>query len=89
MSNSDDPFSAFKEKLDNEYKWPTTYMFKFVVPSTKAPELRAILLAESVQTKPSKNGKYISFTMKRRMKSSDEVIEIYAKAKEIEGLIAL
>lgn len=84
-----DSFKAFKEKLDNEHKWPTTYMFKFVVPSAKAPELKAILSKESFQTKSSKNGKYVSFTMRKLMKSSDEVVAIYLKAKHIEGLIAL
>lgn len=89
MSNPKESLEAFKEKLDSEHKWPTTYMFKFVVPSAKSSELRAILSTESLQTKLSKNGKYTSFTMKKRMKSSEEVIEIYMKAKDIEGLIAL
>lgn len=84
-----DSFKAFKEKLDLEHKWPTTYMFKFVVSSARAPELRAILATESLKTKPSKNGKYISFTMEKLMKSSDEVVEIYTKTRHIEGLIAL
>lgn len=82
-------FKAFKEKLDVEHSWPTTYMFKFVVPSAKANELKAIFSKESLQTKDSKTGKYVSFTMKKLMNSSDEVIGIYMKAKEIEDLIAL
>ncbi len=89
MADPRDSYKAFKEKLDSEHKWPTTYMFKFVVPSAKAPELRAWLSKESLHTKSSKNGKYISFTMKKVMKSSDEVVEIYIKARHIEGLMAL
>lgn len=84
-----DSFKAFKEKLDNEHKWPTTYMYKFVVPSAKVSELKTILPTESFQSRPSKNGKYVSCTMKKRMNSSDEVVEIYMKVKSIEGLIAL
>ena len=82
-------FMAFKEKLDSEHKWPSTYMFKFVVPKAKAHELKAIFLKESLQTKDSKTGKYVAFTMKKLMNSSDEVIEIYRRTSEIEGLIAL
>ena len=82
-------FKAFKEKLDSEYKWPSTYMFKFVVPKAKTHELKTIFSKESLQTKDSKTGKYVAFTLKKLMNSSDEVIEIYMKAKEIEDLIAL
>jgi len=82
-------FDAFKEKLDREHNWPTTYLFKFVVPSAKAEELKEIFVKESIQTKDSKSGKYVSFTIKKLINSSDEVIEIYIKAGEIEGLIAL
>ena len=82
-------FKAFQEKLDNEHKWPSTYMFKFVVPKVKANELKAILSKESLQTKDSKTGKYVAFTMKKLMNSSDEVIEIYRRIGKIEGLIAL
>jgi putative lipoic acid-binding regulatory protein len=84
-----DSSKAFKEKLDNEHKWPTTYMFKFVVPSAKVSELKAILSTETLQTKTSKNGKYVSFTLKKYMKSSDEVVDIYMNTRKIEGLIAL
>lgn len=82
-------FKAFKEKLDNEHSWPATYMFKFVVPNTKTHELKTIFAKESFQTKDSKTGKYVSFTMKKLMNSSDEVIEIYMRVREVEGLIAL
>jgi len=82
-------FEDFKEKLDDEHNWPTTYMFKFVVPSNKFSELKAIFPKEPLNVKSSKNGKYTSFTIKKYINSSDEVIEIYLKARKIEGLIAL
>ena len=84
-----DSFKAFKTKLDKEHKWPTIYMFKFVVPSNKSLELRKVFAEESMQTKQSKNGNYVAFTMKKLMRSSDEVVEIYMKARKIEGVIAL
>lgn len=82
-------FEDFKEKLDNEHKWPTTYMFKFVVPSNKIDELKEILQKEPIIVKNSKNRKYASITLKKHIEYSDEVIEIYLKVRKIEGLIAL
>ena len=84
-----DSFKAFQEKLDNEHKWPTEYMFKFVVPKSRVDEIRGIFGKEALTFKNSKAGNYVAFTMKKRMNSSDEVIEIYKKAEKIEGLIAL
>lgn len=82
-------FEAFKEKLDNEYNWPTTYMFKFVVPIMNESEFRALFPGFVFETKHSKTGKYISFTTKRKMRSSDEIVNIYVQANKIEGIIAL
>ncbi len=85
----DGSFDAFKEKLDNEHSWPATYMFKFVVPVAKESEFRDIFPSFNFETKHSKTGKYISFTMKKEMQSSEGVVEIYLRAKKIKGLIAL
>ncbi len=84
-----DSFQDFKDKLDQEHKWPCDYMFKFVAPSAKADEVRAIFQKETLIPKLSKAGNYISFTMEKRINSSDEVVEIYLQAKKIEGLIVL
>ena len=89
MSDPKDSYQDFKEKLDNEHKWPTTYMFKFVVPSSNVSELKGVLSGEALQEKPSKSGKYVSITLQKRMNSSDEVVDIYMKTKHVEGLIAL
>jgi hypothetical protein len=84
-----DSYHDFKEKLDFEHQWPTVYMFKFVVPSEKVQEFHGIFEEESLQSKKSKSGKYASFTLKKMMSSSQEVVEIYLKARKIEGIIAL
>ena len=82
-------FDAFKEKLDNEYSWPATYMFKFVVPTATSIEVTALFPKDSLDTKPSKNGKYLALTMKRLVNSSAEVVEVYKSVSSIKGLIAL
>ena len=84
-----DSFKAFKEKLDQEHSWPGIYLFKFVVPTAKQKEVREKFPHESFTEKKSKAGNYISFTLKKNIKSSDEVVDIYLKAQEIDGLIAL
>ena len=86
---SKDSIETFKEKLDKEHKWPCSYMFKFIAPATKTEEVKAMFSKENLIEKTSKAGNYISFTMKKHMKSSDEVIEIYRQANKIEGLIVL
>jgi putative lipoic acid-binding regulatory protein len=84
-----DSYKDFKEKLDDVHKWPTTYMFKFVVPSAKAQEFTLLFSKETLDSKPSKKGNYVAFTVKKLVKSSDEVVDIYIAAKNINGLIAL
>lgn len=84
-----DSFKAFKEKLDNEHNWPAIYMFKFVVPIAKAGELRQLFNKEKLQSKNSKAGNYVAFTLKKQINSSDEVIATYLKADKVEGLIAM
>jgi putative lipoic acid-binding regulatory protein len=64
-------------------------MFKFVVPSNKVEEFQVLFDQESMQSKESKGGNYLSFTIKKMISSSQEVVEIYLKAKKIEGIIAL
>jgi len=84
-----DSFKAFRDKLDQEHSWPGIYLFKFVVPRAKKAELIEEFPEESFSEKQSKSGNYISFSLKKTIHSSDEVIEMYIRAKKIEGLIAL
>jgi hypothetical protein len=84
-----DSVKAFKEKLDQEHNWPGTYIFKFVVPASQKIELKELFPQESFRERKSKAGNYISFTLEKTISSSDEVVDIYLKARGIEGLIAL
>ncbi|MCG8308016.1 MAG: DUF493 domain-containing protein [Cytophagales bacterium] len=84
-----DTHKAFKEKLDIEHDWPTTYMFKFVVPKNKTKEVRDMFSKETLMEKKSKAGNYVAFTFKKLINSSDEVVDIYLQAKKVKGLISL
>lgn len=89
MDDPKDLHKSFKEKLDKEHKWPTSYMFKFVAPAAKEDEVKEVFADEELGIKKSKEGNYASFTINKVMNSSDEVVEIYLKAGKIEGLIMM
>ena len=82
-------FEEFKQQLVDHYTFPTLYLFKFIVPAEKSDDFKILFSEVHFDTKRSKTGKYISFSKKHRVKSSDEVIEIYKKAYTIDGIISL
>lgn len=89
MKKSEDQ-EKFRELLDEEYTWPAMYTFKFIVPADKEDEVRSLFPEQAeVITKPSSKGKYTSLTSQCSMNNADEIIDIYEKAAEIEGIISL
>ncbi len=84
-------FEKLKGQLELQ-EWPALYMFKFIVPNE--PEMIAkvgnLLSPEAdLQLQASTNGKYMSVTGKEVMLTVDAVMEVYYKAAEIKGVIAL
>jgi len=80
----------FKARLDEHHSWPCTYMFKFIVPAQEYPKLLDLFESkDSIQTRQSKNGRYISVTAKCRVHSSDEVVAVYDAAARIRGIVSL
>ena len=80
---------SFKEKLDEHYKWPSVYIFKFIILAGHEELVYALMPDARFRNNPSSNGKYTSVTFESNMQSADAVIEIYKKASAIKGLIAL
>lgn len=78
-----------KALLDNEYDWPSDFLFKFIIPQDKEEELRRIFPVADVKIRSSSRGRYISVTVALRMENSDEVLAVYAQASKIEGIISL
>ncbi len=79
----------FKEKLEGAHKFPALYMFKFIVPDAKKEEVKALFPRNEVNFKPSSKGTYVSVTARVMMSSSDAIIDVYNKAYQIEGILAL
>lgn len=81
--------ASFKEKLESSGDFPMLYMFKFIVPKGKEPEVNALFPKNEVYLKPSSGGKYISTTIQAMMDSADQILALYEQASEIEGVISL
>ena len=84
-------YENLKFQLD-AMDFPHLYFFKFIVPNKNDNVAKVSALYEStsqIQIKSSANGKFVSVSNKQVMLSVDDIIEIYKKASEIEGLIAL
>lgn len=84
-----DWISSFQQKLDQHHRWPSLYIFKFIVPKEKVDELKALFPQHTTSEKASTKGNYVSVTMEVMIPSSDSVINIYTVASTVEGLIAL
>lgn len=79
----------FKILLDQEYKWPAYYLFKFILPVHEVDSLKKLYSSVSWQEKPSKQGNYMSLSANVFCHSSEEVLHIYRSAITIKGIIAL
>ena len=84
----DSRFNKLKERLE-KLEWPAIYMFKFIVPAEREMEIARIFGDEKVSYKYSETGKFVSLTSKILIYTEGDVIDIYKKAAEVEGVIAL
>lgn len=80
---------SFKEQLDKTHAWPVLYMFKFIVPTGKEGEVRALFPKHTPTERLSQNGRYTSITIQMMMNSSDAVVAVYETAAKVEGIIPL
>jgi hypothetical protein len=81
-----------KTSLDDAHKWPSPYMFKFIVPTISGKfEALMEVFPEEVDsyTKMSKGGKYTSVTITEVLMSSSDVMKRYIEVNNIGGIIAL
>lgn len=85
-------YNQLRNQLLESTNWPSLYMFKFIIPN-KEEKLLAVKNLFPKETefsyKTSRDIKFIGITVKKEMNSPDDILEIYANAKNIEGLVAL
>ena len=81
--------AEFRKKLEEVHRFPSLYMFKFIITTEKKEEVKRLFPHNKISYKLSGKGKYISVTARVMMQSGNQVVEIYEKAQQIEGIIAL
>ena len=80
---------SFKKSLEEEYNFPSSYIFKFIVATESKNKVISLLPDAERLEKKSSNGKDTSVTLTSVMKNSSEILYIYEKASKIDGVISL
>ncbi|WKD86797.1 hypothetical protein KCTC32516_02175 [Polaribacter huanghezhanensis] len=93
MSKKEDFYLKLKDSLEATTKFPSEYLYKFIVPAkgNHFMEVEDVFKNKLIKiaSKESKNGKYVSLSIRIELSSADEVISYYRKAEKIEGIISL
>jgi uncharacterized protein len=86
-----DKFDSLMEMLRNEPNWPLEYLFKFILKSNQKENQKKIRgffeQNVSISFRESSQGNYLAVSITAKMNDPEEIIEIYKKAAQIEGLI--
>ena len=92
-NNSQEFYTNFKENLTKSQKWPGIYMFKFIIKSNKVKSdffKKYFTKGRYTMTvKESSKKNYKSVTIKSKMDSPDEIINIYKDLCGIDEIIVL
>ncbi|HLT51120.1 MAG TPA: DUF493 family protein [Arenibacter sp.] len=90
---ADEFYGRLKEQLGTTNKWPSDYLYKFIVPTDteKIQQIQDIFdnTGAVIESKKSKNGKYTSLSITVNLKNPDEVIQKYREVGQVEGVISL
>jgi len=78
-----------KMVMDETVEFPSSYLFKFIVPVHEVQNLLKILDGMDIDERASSGGKYISVSAKKIFNSSEEIIKIYKAVSVIKGIISL
>ena len=86
-----DKYAKLREILKDQ-NFPQVYPFKFIIvkDDQKMIQIKRIFdETAEISTKDSKNGKYLSITIKQMMLSTDDIISRYERMESIDGVISL
>ncbi|HET8885099.1 MAG TPA: DUF493 family protein [Salinimicrobium sp.] len=97
MSNTPNPeefYAKLKIQLEETSSWPTTYLFKFIVPSEESKILQIENtfnnMGAVITKKLSGKGNYTSVSINVIMEGPDAVIAKYREIGDsVEGVISL
>jgi putative lipoic acid-binding regulatory protein len=86
-------YESLKEELRTTSKWPSLYLYKFIVPTDTAKiiavENEFDNMGAVINTVQSKKGTFTSISVNVIMKSPEQVIEKYLAVSVIDGIISL
>jgi len=88
----EEQLNKLRARLNEVHRWPSKYMFKFVMPNDEERVTKLkLIFGESAEfkTRLSSNGNYISVTVYEIMLSADHIFERYTIAGTIPGIISL
>lgn len=90
---SDEFYKRLKVQLEESSTWPTTYLYKFIVPSEKDKINRIHAIFDNtgavIESKKSKKGTYTSISVTVNLVDPDAVIQKYRQVGEVKGVISL
>ncbi len=91
--DSEEFYDRLREQLWENTKWPSKYLYKFIVPTDeeKIKQVHGIFdnAGAVIESKKSKKGTYTSISITVQLKNPDEVIKKYKEVSVIDGIISL
>lgn len=93
MANKKNAYKSLLDRLELYTEWPTVYRFKFIF-KTEEPQTGITIESwfdEVIDKRyiQSSAKNYQSLTIDVEMEKAEDVVEIYKKGAEIEGLVML
>lgn len=86
-------YIKFKERLDDTTEFPSSYTYKFIIPTDnkRIAEVQRVFDGANPQfsMKESKTGKYTSVTVVVYVIDSDQVIHYYKEASAVKDVMML
>ena len=90
---SEEFYTRLKEQLFENSKWPSDYLYKFIVPTDKVKIEGITKIFDNtgavIESKQSKKGTYTSVSITVNLENPDAVIEKYKQVSHIKGVISL
>ncbi|WP_298789361.1 DUF493 family protein [uncultured Allomuricauda sp.] len=91
--NPEEFYARLKEQLLENTKWPSNYLYKFIVPTDneRISQINNIFnnTGAVIESKKSKKGTYTSISITVHLQNPDEVIAKYKEVSKVEGVISL
>lgn len=81
-----------KQSLNEVHQWPSIYVFKFIFENSMDKRNEVLnIFSEDVEVgvKYSREGNYVSLTIKEVIYKSEDVLDRYLQASKVDGVIAL